>query len=67
MKTFFGGYTKKGLHDLCGSNLVGKSRTKNFSDKFEKIRVKILLTPKICLLLHLCSFCNVAMNILRCA
>jgi len=27
---------------------------KNFSGKFGEIRAKILRTPKICLLLHLC-------------
>ena len=45
MKTFFGCHTK--IHDLYGRKFVGKSRTKTF-------RAKILRTPKICLLLHLC-------------
>jgi len=45
-KTFFGGHTKKGLHDLRGRAFVGKSCTKKFSLKFGEIRAKILLHTK---------------------
>ena len=47
MKTFFGGHTTKGLHDLRGREFVGKSCTKNFSWKFGEIRAKILRHTKI--------------------
>jgi len=40
-RPFFGGYTKKrSSHDLCGRKFVGKSCTKNFSDKFGEIRAE---------------------------
>ena len=29
-KTFFDGYIRKGLHDVCGRKSAGKSRTKTF-------------------------------------
>jgi len=46
MKTFFGGHTKKGLHNLCG-RICRQKLYKNFSGKFGEIRAKILRTPKI--------------------
>jgi len=45
-KTFFGGHNKKGLNDLGRREFVGKSCTKNFSEKFGEIREKILHKPK---------------------
>jgi len=51
--SFFGGHTKKGLHDLCGSKFVGKSRTKTFRTSLGKFGQKSFATPKIFLFLHL--------------
>ena len=57
IKTFFGGHTKKGVHDLCGRTTAGKSCTNNFSGKFGEMRAKILRTKnrtlKMCRLLQL--------------
>jgi len=53
MKTFLEVTPRKGLYNLCGRKFVGKSCTKNFSDKFGDILAKIIHPPKICLLLCL--------------
>jgi len=50
MNPFFGGHTKRVLY---GRKFVGKSHTKHFGQVWG-LRGKILHTPKICLLLHLC-------------
>ena len=64
MKTYFANHTKKGLHDLCGREFVGKSCTKKCSWKFGEIRTKILrhtknfLAPKPMIKRHLRPRCS---------
>ena len=53
MKTFFGGHTKKGLHDLLGRESVGQTCTKSFRESLGKFGQKSFVTPKIFLLLNL--------------
>ena len=53
MKTFFGGHSKRGLHDLHGREFVGKSCTKTFRGSLGKFGKKSFATPKISLLLNL--------------
>jgi len=50
---FWGGHTKKGLHDLCDRKFVGRSRTKSFRASLGKFGQKSFAPPKISLLLHL--------------
>jgi len=45
-RPFFGGRTKKRLHDFVGRKFVGKNCTKNFSGEFVEIWSKILRTLK---------------------
>jgi len=53
MKTFFGGHTKKGFHDLRGRVFAGKSCKKTFRKSLGKFGQKSFATPKISLLLNL--------------
>jgi len=60
MNNFFGGYTKKGLYDLCGRKYVGKSHTNTFRASLGKFRQKSFAPQKICLFFcRLCSYKSV--------
>jgi len=53
MKTFFGDDTQNVLHDICGRNFVGKSRTETFRESVGKLGQKSFSPPKNFLLIHL--------------